>query len=66
MKDGFMATMPNKHPVTGLDIFIPIAKENLPTFKAREKCLSVFSDQDCILHHEFTPLGKTANKEYYL
>jgi len=66
MKHGSMATMPNKSPVTGLEIFIPIAKENLPKFEARQKRLSVFSDQDGILHHEFTPVGKTLNKEYYL
>ena len=67
MKNGSMATMPNKGPVTGLEIsFIPSAKENLSIFEARQKCLSVFADQDGVLHHEFTPVGKTVNTEYYL
>jgi len=59
--------MPNKGPVIGLEIsFIPNAKESLPKFKERQKCLSVFSDQDGIVHHELAPVGETVNKEYYI
>jgi hypothetical protein len=53
-------------PFIGLEIsFIPNAEESLPKFKARQKCLSVFSDQDGVLHHEFAPAGQTVNKECY-
>jgi hypothetical protein len=57
----------NKAPVIGLEIsFIPNAKESWPKFVARQMGLSVFSDQDGVLHHEFAPVGPTVNKEYYL
>ena len=57
---GITVRFRNRGPVIVLEISF------VPTAEKRQVLLTVFVDQDGVVHHELTPEGETVNEEYYL